>query len=62
MKPKPTENKAKDVEKTPRAKLEQELGRLTFELAKLKEVADKKLHRSNQLAQALDALDSKNKN
>ena len=58
-KPKPSENKAKDVEKTPRAKLEQELGKLTYEMAKLKEELNKKGQRSNQIGQALELLDGK---
>lgn len=58
-KPKPSENKAKDVEKTPRAKLEQELGRLTFSMAKLKAQLNAQAQRSNQIAQELEKLDVK---
>ncbi len=56
-KPKASKNKAKDVEKPSRkAKLEQELGRLTFEIAKLKEQVTIKVNRSNQIGQELDKL------
>ncbi len=57
--PKATENKAKDVEKTPRAKLEQELGRLTYSMAKLKVQLNAQGQRSNQIGSALEALDGK---
>ena len=54
---KSSKNKAKDVEKpSSKAKLEQELGRLTFEIAKLKEQVTTKVNRSNQIGQELDGL------
>ncbi|KKN58275.1 hypothetical protein LCGC14_0553550 [marine sediment metagenome] len=51
------ENKAKDVE-TPakRAKLEQELGRLTFEMAELREEQNKRAKRSNEIGGLLKGL------
>ena len=55
-KTKATENKAKDVEKTPRAKLEQELGKLTFEIAKLREELNKKAQQSNAIGNELEKL------
>ncbi len=54
---KSSKNTAKDVEKpSNKAKLEQELGRLTFEIAKLKEQVNEKAKRSNEIGQELDKL------
>ena len=54
---KSSKNKAKDVEKpSNKAKLEQELGRLTFEIAKLKEQVNVRAQRSNEIGQELEKL------
>ncbi len=54
---KSSKNTAKDVEKpSNKAKLEQELGRLTFEIAKLKEQLNEKAKKSNEIGQELDRL------
>ncbi len=57
---KSSENKAKDVE-TPakRAKLEQELGILTYQLAKLQKTGNALAKRSNEIGTELEKLDAK---
>lgn len=59
-KPKANLNKAKDVEtSTKRAKLERELGKLTFEIAKLQKAGNALVKRSNEIGQELERLDGK---
>lgn len=54
------ENKAADTETTGRkAKLERELGRLTYEIAKLNEQLRLKVQRSNVIATTLEELNGK---
>ncbi len=54
---KSSKNKAKDVEKpSNKAKLEQELGKLTFEIAKLREELNKKAQQSNAIGNELEKL------
>ena len=57
-KPKPKDNKAKDVEKPARVKcLHAELGKLTFEMAKQKASWEAKAKRSNEIGAELEKLD-----
>ncbi len=58
--PKAGENKAADTETICiRVKLEQELGRLTYEIAKLNEQLRLKVQRSNAIATTLEELNGK---
>ncbi len=57
MEPKSSKNKAKDVETSARkTKLEQELGRLTYQLAKLRETSNALTKRSNEIGAELERL------
>ncbi len=59
-KPKPTENKAKDIETQSRIViLERELGKLTKELAIMQKIGNEKVRRSNEILLELERLDGK---
>jgi len=58
-KPKPSENKAQNVEISARVyELKAELGGLTFEMAKLREKLNEKAKRSNAVATTLEELNA----
>lgn len=60
MEPKAKDNKAEKVETKQRVnKLHTELGKLTYEIAKLKVELNKRVQRSNQIGNELEKLDGK---
>jgi hypothetical protein len=55
--PKASQNKAVNVETSAKkTKLQQELGRLTFEIGKLQKLGNGMVKRSNEIAQELEKL------
>lgn len=59
-KPKASENKARNVETSARRKvLEQELGKLTYEIAKLQKTGNALVKRGNEIGVILEQLDGK---